>query len=381
LVRQTASAFAADAFGNALASKVVQLASAPPKAGSGNTYPSWEEIGDDPFGMPSQAPSNQQEPTAEQINRASNTGNSSASDKAEVAQVSRDKVQSSQGVPPPPANDPNVPIEEVVVTGKRMTFGEQNLYDIFHPEIYLDKNYKKPGARFQLVALEEPNDGYINDYTAGSKLRELGFFSRHPNIALNVGKVEKDSLNISTVSARFGASVGLEENATHEGSQVNAFRHTMWQAMITNKYGANIAAEIGNAHENNPYALSKLSGDGPYTFSTLSEADQTIDLLNNRLGRSIGAGTSFNGDRDIALAVLEKYKTDGLWVATKQESDIYQVSQTKLSSEQYKAARDSILSRNNYGFTSDQWKQWGGRMDEKIKQIQMQQNAINGFGI
>jgi hypothetical protein len=36
-----------------------------------------------------------------------------------------------------------------------------------------------------------------------------------------------------------------------EGTRVNAFQNTLWQATITNKYNPEIAIEIGNAHEGN----------------------------------------------------------------------------------------------------------------------------------
>ena len=64
------------------------------------------------------------------------------------------------------------------------------------------------------------------------------------------------------------------------GDEANAFRHALWQATIANRYGNSIATQVGNAHEDNPWALSNIKT----TFSTLKEADQTIDLLNNRVG-------------------------------------------------------------------------------------------------
>ena len=40
---------------------------------------------------------------------------------------------------------------------------------------------------------------------------------------------------------------------TMRGSEKGAFRHTIWQAKIASKYGKNIAKQVGNAHENDPY--------------------------------------------------------------------------------------------------------------------------------
>lgn len=125
-----------------------------------------------------------------------------------------------------------------------------------------------------------------------SACRERAFGEHHPLIAREVGWVitglplGMHSTNISTNAVRFSAGFGLNENSAHEGSQVNAERHTLWQATITAKYGSDIATQIGNAHEDNPnvdLSVRSFSGKG-----ALEQADQTIDLLNNQIGRSIG---------------------------------------------------------------------------------------------
>jgi hypothetical protein len=33
------------------------------------------------------------------------------------------------------------------------------------------------------------------------------------------------------------------------GSEVNAFRHVLWQSTITRLFGENVAEEVGNSHE------------------------------------------------------------------------------------------------------------------------------------
>src|SRR5262249_19773200 len=85
-----------------------------------------------------------------------------------------------------------------------------------------------------------------------SMTRQAGFFVRHQEIALKIGSVQRGSTNISTVATRFAARIGLEENAMHEGSQVNAFRHVLWQAKIATSFGQSIARQVGAAHEENP---------------------------------------------------------------------------------------------------------------------------------
>jgi len=131
-----------DAFGNALASKVVQWAATP---SSKSTSP--------------QAPSNVSAPSAEEENRQTNSSGGSASDKAASSVVVAQKAQAA-----PTTSDE---IEEIVVTGKRMTFGEQNLYDIFHPEIYMDKNYRRPSPAVQSLVLVPPSKQGMYDLTKG----------------------------------------------------------------------------------------------------------------------------------------------------------------------------------------------------------------------
>ena len=70
-------------------------------------------------------------------------------------------------------------------------------------------------------------------YTATTNSKTLGFSLRHPIAALSIGLPKKGSTNISTNSVRFSTRIGLEENTQKEGSQVNAYRHTLWQAEIT----------------------------------------------------------------------------------------------------------------------------------------------------
>jgi RHS repeat-associated protein len=111
---------------------------------------------------------------------------------------------------------------------------------------------------------------------------EGAFAAKHPFIGHEIGSVQHGSTNLSTNATRFSTGLGLGENSSREGSQVNAVRHTIWQASIASKYGAGIAKQAGDAHESNPkvdLSVRSFSGNG-----ALSKADQSIDLLNNQIG-------------------------------------------------------------------------------------------------
>ena len=70
------------------------------------------------------------------------------------------------------------------------------------------------------------------------------FLLRHPIIAANIGESKRGSNNISTNAARFADSLGLREDSSNEGTQVNAVRHATWQATITSRFGGGIAKEV-----------------------------------------------------------------------------------------------------------------------------------------
>jgi RHS repeat-associated protein len=194
-------------------------------------------------------------------------------------------------------------------------------------------------------------------YRASVNSRMTAFLARHPIAAISVGLPTTGSTNISTNAVRFSTRIGLDENIEHEGSQVNAFRHALWQAQITQEFGVSIAKQVGNSHEKNAFAAtgSNLST----SFKTLSKADETIDLMNNIIGRNIGAGKPQSNMQELALKTLDYFKENGLWTASPITNDKgrvtgYRISQTKLSNEQYDVAKQVIEGLNANGFTSSE---------------------------
>jgi len=150
-------------------------------------------------------------------------------------------------------------------------------------------------------------------------------------------------LVISTTAVRFattgnilnGSNKDLDVPQTDEGSQNGAFRHVLWQAKIAAEFGVSTAAEAGNAHEENPFVnLAQRK------FTSLSEADQTVDLLNNQIGREIGSKNEFKDMAEMANLVLEEYHENGLYVANKTRDGKYTVEKAKLSDKKYNALKD-----------------------------------------
>ena len=242
---------------------------------------------------------------------------------------------------------------------------------------------KKAAPAFALTAApaqlkteggEDPvGPGY---YAAGQTTREWGFALRHPIAALAIGSVSKGSTNISTNAVRFSTNdLGLKESKSHEGSEVNAFRHTLWQAEISNEYGDDIAHQAGNAHEADPFAIG---GDKRSTTSFKSEAkaDESCDLRNNEIGRSIGNSDDPKEMNVLALKVLEYYHNTGLWVVTPQKDGTFTIAQQRIDDTRYKEAKTRLEQLNVNGFDAQQQ---GVRDEAARKELErMQQRDLRG---
>ncbi len=190
--------------------------------------------------------------------------------------------------------------------------------------------------------------------------RTTKFTMRHPLVAATIGYVDASATNISSNAMRFstrGASASARESIlkssnAKEGDQVNAFRHVLWQATITKEFGGEIANQIGKAHEENPNAIDgkSFSALNNTTYKTLAEADESIDLANNIIGRAIGKISNGLGMKDVALKVLDSFKEGGFWTATKQKDGTFKITSTKIADEQYNALKAVFQKLNNDGF-------------------------------
>ncbi|MDC9593567.1 DUF6973 domain-containing protein [Xenorhabdus sp. IM139775] len=159
------------------------------------------------------------------------------------------------------------------------------------------------------------------------------FAKMHPKVALEIGHYRQGSTNISTNAVRF-ATQGKEElggfaDREDGNRQVNAFRHTIWQGTLAARYGEKIAKHVGYANEVNPRIDLNIR-----QFATPDEADQTVDLLNNEIGRRIGLNSNTTSMKALAFATLEIYHKEGLYVALKNSSG-YEVVKAKLDDHQY----------------------------------------------
>ena len=176
-------------------------------------------------------------------------------------------------------------------------------------------------------------------------LRTTGYIMQHPINAIKTGNAIMPAWGFSKIASNF--QVNLQNNAgfsKKEGGQGNAYRHTLWQALLTNALGNDHAMRIGNVHEDHiPTDMNRRN------FENMADADTMADVLNNEIGRSLGITYQGADNNVLAGAVLEEYKENGLWEVVKSEQGNYRVVKNTLSQEQYNAAMHVIQQKGKDG--------------------------------
>ncbi|MCR5496803.1 MAG: RHS repeat-associated core domain-containing protein [Paludibacteraceae bacterium] len=222
---------------------------------------------------------------------------------------------------------------------------------------------------------------------ADGESSEFSFFLRHPKVAEQIGEViqGKYCTNISTNATRFATRgevlYGSKKGQQIElGSENGAFRHTLWQASITARFGEDLAKEAGDSHEDNPEKFNPSIK----IFTNLDDADKSVDMLNNILGRRIGKIYNENTSmKTIAFHVLEQFHKIGLYTAHRDEkSGKYIVSLTKLSDEKYNKLKKLFEEGDNNGFNPEQQAELR-EIEERRKQYEerVQEALKNGYTI
>lgn len=234
----------------------------------------------------------------------------------------------------------------------------------------IDSSKKVELPKFEKIEKsEEPINLYDRPSRTNRRVRTVGFALREPATAIDIGQYVRNSTNISTNATRFSTGKNVLYGVTltddegnvlkdkygnvvrkeeERGSEKGAFRHTIWQAKIASKYGKGIAKQVGNAHEDNPRVnLYQRS------FRDIEDADQTVDMLNNMIGRRIGETCQTGSMRDMAFMVLDEFRYNGLYTAEPDERGIWHVKKRRLSQEKYDILKEHFSRVDENGYTPE----------------------------
>lgn len=183
--------------------------------------------------------------------------------------------------------------------------------------------------------------------------REIKYFIANPFIASAVGFDSQDGTDISSNSKRFAKNTGLVGD-----HKANSFRHTLQSAIMTVEFGRNVAKKIADTHEDNPGSVDGTDNYDGAIAKNGDVADQTVDLLNNAIGRNVGEANSGLSQKDLAIAVLDEFKNNGLWIVTTKTDQngkaVITIQKQKLSNSDYNKAKKNIGTLNKNGFTEQQ---------------------------
>lgn len=206
---------------------------------------------------------------------------------------------------------------------------------------------------------------YQEDQSRRSKIAQ--FVVTHPVAAQAIGVEDKKSSNISSNAKRLAERTGLDNRANGDGraTQVNAVRHTLWQAAISSQFDSQIAEKAGNA-----YLHDMEERDGKTDYFSRLAADQAVDIRNNRIGRSIGSGKPQSDMKTLAHGVLFYYHKVGLWTASEVKENgrkVWRIAQTKLSEAEYRQALQNLAPLNSDGMTETEQRRYKSAALREIK--------------
>lgn len=117
------------------------------------------------------------------------------------------------------------------------------------------------------------------------------------------GKAQHISLRTSQLADSVSTLPGMDRN--WNGGLADAFRHSMWMAMLTREIGAKKADKLGRAHEKGNYRTWKKSQleDGVLADATATE----MDLWNNGQGIEIAQELGKQAsDQQLIQAILDR---------------------------------------------------------------------------
>ena len=155
---------------------------------------------------------------------------------------------------------------------------------------------------------------------------------------------------MSTYASNFAINLtnNTDMSRDPQGSDRNAIRHTLWQAMITQKFGKETANDAGLAHEGLTMPEVSISNSAEFISPSLEDADSWADMLNNLIGQEIGANNPDISNKNLAASVLKEFFKNGLWTVEETE-DGFKIQKTKIADKELQGASDILQTLHSYG--------------------------------
>ena len=204
-------------------------------------------------------------------------------------------------------------------------------------------------------------------FHVGKNMGEASFFLRHPDVATKVGVVEDRGTNISSIASNFAINSKLpravyfnmtdsdKNREIDEGSKRGAYRHALWQAMITKEFGLEIAIEIGNAHDKKLDTSIMVYEDSALIpeFKNYSDADSFVDQLNNIIGRKVAIETKKTTNKELAIAVFNDFLKNGFYIVKELGNENFKAQFTKLSLPEYIKGFETLKKCGEHGLVNE----------------------------
>ena len=104
-------------------------------------------------------------------------------------------------------------------------------------------NFTDPNGKWPILPIIKLTGYLMEKYGDRNTVKEIGYGLNHPINALTVGTADFPNWAITRIASNF--EINLKNQAGmrsgSEGDEGNAFRHTLWQAMITKEFNASEA--------------------------------------------------------------------------------------------------------------------------------------------
>ncbi len=88
-------------------------------------------------------------------------------------------------------------------------------------------------------------------------------------------------------------------------------------------------------------------------FSSIDDADRTIDQLNNKIGRRIGNEFKYLSTKERALEILRFGFTDGFYSVLKRGDGFFEIIKKPMTYDEYERKRQQILRLDDNGMVKE----------------------------